>query len=88
MKKPGKNKSPRRGKSAASPVPSAPSAPPAEAAADDSAATASASGGRVNNRGVLIQTLIALLDALLGKSPCHWLSLEPGDVKSEKFDLT
>ena len=44
------------------------------------------SGGQANVRGVLVQTLIGLIDALLGKAPCEWLTLEP-DLESEKFDL-
>ena len=47
---------------------------------------ATPSGEQANVRGALVQTLIALLDALLGKSPCRWLTLEP-DLRSEKFDL-
>ena len=48
--------------------------------------SATPSGGQANVNGVLVQTLIALLDALLGESPCEWLTLEP-NLESEKFDL-
>ncbi|MCX6926201.1 MAG: hypothetical protein NT154_23785 [Verrucomicrobia bacterium] len=44
------------------------------------------SGGQANVHGVLVQTLIALFDVLLGRSLCEWLILEP-ELKSEKFDL-
>ena len=44
------------------------------------------SGGQANVHGVLVQTLIALFDALLDELPCEWLTLEP-NLQSEKFDL-
>ena len=46
----------------------------------------SPSGGQANVRGVLVQTLIALLDAVLGDSSFEWVTLEP-NLPSEKFDL-
>ena len=48
--------------------------------------TETPSGGQANVRGILAQTLIALLDALLDQSPFEWLTLEP-NLPSEKFDL-
>ncbi len=45
------------------------------------------SGGQPSIRGYLIQTLIALLDALAKDRPWEYVRLEPADPELEKIDL-
>ena len=45
------------------------------------------SGGQPAIRGYLIQTLIALLDALAKDRPWDYVRLEPADPELEKIDL-